>query len=226
MNPFEISELFTNFNKPYPDSNHFVHVTKNASSREKLEIVRLWLSEGIPYAFKSYPILYETIRGWLASKIDVHPKQITLIGSARIGYSLSPPPKLGKPLNSESDLDFSVISRELFVKCMNAFRLWTKDFSEGIVSPKNPKERSYWESNLEGVPKNINRGFIDPYKIPLRDRYHIAQKVEQAVYMLKEKLKKTTNKPITTKSSIRVYKDWQAFIRQLGINLNYALNRV
>lgn len=225
MNPFEISELFTNFNKTYPDPKHFVHVTKNANSREKLEIVRLWLSEGIPYAFKHYPILYETIRGWMASRIDVHPKQITLIGSARIGYSLSPR-ELGKPFNCSSDLDFSVVSRKLFIKCVNAFQLWTNDFSEGIVLPMKPNEKFFWKINLEVVPKNINRGFIDPYKIPLRDRYQIAQKIEQTVYMLKEKLKKTTNKPITTELSIRVYKDWQAFIRQLGINLNHALNRV
>ena len=98
------------------------------------------------------------------------------------------PPGLGKPLNSQPDLDFSVISRNLFCKCVNAFRLWTKDFSEGIVSPMNAKEKFFWESNLESVPKNINRGFIDPYKIPLRDRYHIAQKVEQTVYMLKEEI--------------------------------------
>lgn len=226
MNPFEISESFTNFDEPYPKPKDFVQVLKNAIPREKSEIVRLWLSEGIPYAFKHCPLLYETIRGWLANKLNIHPKEITLIGSARIGFSLAPPPALGKPFSRDSDLDFNAISEKLFKQCAKAFRLWSGDFSKRVVSPRHSTEKFYWDTNFKTVPENIKKGFIDPYKIPTFDRYPIAKKIQNAIWMLHEKLKITDNAPRARKLSVRVYIDWSAFIRQFIINLTYAIKEV
>jgi len=226
MKAFELSESFADFYEIYPAPKDFVQVAKHATFKEKHGIARLWLSEGIPYAFKNYPILYETIREWLASKIDIHPKEITLIGSARIGYCLARPSEFGKPFNAKLDFDFSAISEKLFNQCVEAFRSWSEDYSKKVVSPKNRKENFFWDRNLEIVPKNIDRGFIDTHKIPLRDMYPIAQKIRQAMWILQEKLKQTANAPIASKMSIRVYMDWHAFIRQLEINLTYAINAI
>jgi len=226
MRSFELSEQFINFDEIYPESENFVQVAKKASYQEKLEIACLWLSEGIPYAFKQCPILYETIRGWLARNFDIHPKEITLIGSARIGYSLAPPPELGRSFNINSDLDFSIISEKLFVQCTEMFRQWSEDYTKKIVLPNNPTEKYFWDYNLEFVPKNINNGFIDPHKIPLRDRYPIVQKIARVRWLLQKKLKLTKNAPVAVKTSFRVFSDWKTFIRQIIINLNHTIKAI
>lgn len=223
MLPFEISEKFRDFNKLYPECEHLVQIIKSATYNENLEIARLWLSEGIPYAFKNCPILYEKMRGWMALRFGIHAKEITLIGSGRIGYSLAPPPKLGKAFNNTSDLDFSAITNKLFDKCVFAFALWSDDFSKGIVSPMNSAEKFYWEENLKTVPNNISKGFIDPYKIPLRDKYKIAQIIENTLWMLKERLIRTKFAPQIKRATLRVYKSWDAFLNQLRINLSSSL---
>jgi len=92
--------------------------------------------------------------------------------------------------------------------------------------PNNPTEKFFWDNNLILVPSNINSGFVDPYKIPLRDRYPIAQKIAQAKWLLQKKLKLTKNAPIAFKTSIRVFSDWVTFIRQIMINLNYTIQAV
>jgi hypothetical protein len=226
MLPFEISEKFGDFNKLYPECEDLIQIIKSGPYYEKLEIARLWLSEGIPYAFKNCPIIYEKIRGWMAYRFGIHAKEITLIGSGRIGYSLAPHPKLGKAFDSTSDLDFSAITNKLFDQCVYAFDLWSDDYSKGIVSATNSAEKYYWGENLKTVPNNISKGFIDPYKIPLREKYKIAQLIESTLWMLKEKLMRTKGTPQIKRASLRVYKSWDAFLNQLRINLSAALTKI
>ena len=226
MRPFDISDSFDCFNVPYPLPADLLQAVKSSCYLEKLGVVRQWLSEGVPYAFRERPILYEMIREWLGSEISVHPKTITLIGSGRIGYSLAPPPDFGRPFDPQSDLDFSAVTNSVFDQCVEAFARWRDDYSEGNVSPNNPRERYYWDHNLKNVPQNIQRGFIDHWKIPLRPRYHIAQKIENAMWKLTEKLKVTQECLTVKKASIRIYKDWNAFTKQLAVNLDRVVMKI
>lgn len=220
MRPFKISEDGKRLKNTYPCPEELRSVAKSVTDSEKLGVVQQWLSEGIPYCFRECPLLYEEIRGWLAREIEIHPKEITLIGSARIGYSLAPGGDYGRPFNDCSDLDFSAISSVLFKNCVAAFELWFDDYRNGRISPRNPIEKSYWKDNATRVPNNIRRGFIDPYKIPTLKRYRIAGDIHDSLYRLHKKIKMTGYAPRVSGVSIRVYKDWSVAIRQFKINFS------
>jgi len=223
MQPFLISEPRKQLVDPYPDMDRLRTVSCAVSLRERECITRLWLSEGIPFAFRDLPISYEVIRGWLAERLYVHPKNVTVIGSARIGYSLAPYPNYGRPFSQDSDLDFSIVSKDLFSKLSEEFYKWRNEVEEGRLHPTE-SQRRYWYASIECLPNTIRRGFIDPNKIPyIAKRYPIAQRIGNTMWLLREKLNITQDVPKVKKASIRVYRDWAAFMAQMKINFENML---
>jgi hypothetical protein len=109
MEPFKVSQHLSALVDNYPDANILIDVAKNGGNQSKTAIARLWLSEGIPFSFKQNPALYESVRDWLGTRLDVDPKEISLTGSGRIGQSLAPK-KLGANFSEDSDLDFFIVS--------------------------------------------------------------------------------------------------------------------
>ena len=191
-------------------------------SRESL--VRLWLTEGIPFAFRERPALYEAMRGWLGSILGICPKEITLVGSGRIGFSLAPP-QYGRMFSSESDLDLSVVSPSLFDNFSKSFAQWEADYKAGIVQPRDSSERFFWDENIRWVPRNFTKGFVDANKIPTWKRYPIAQSVGNAMWLLKRKLEITEGAPKVRNTSIRVYNSWRDLVARVSLNLYYALSQ-
>jgi hypothetical protein len=216
MEPFQISDYSKVITGLYPDADKVKNALTIMDREERVRFLRLWVSEGIPFAFKEAPMLYEAIRGWLAVQLNVHPKVVTMVGSARIGYSLAPPPSYGLPFGSNSDLDFVVVSDKLFHDLSVEFFKWKSDVNNGYVQPRSDTEQKYWEDNLGRLPLNITRGFVDAKMIPYWYQYAVAQKIGDIMSKLINKLKTTHHAPITNKASIRVYLDWNAFIDQLN----------
>lgn len=195
-----------------------------ASTRHTRDAVaRLWLSEGLPCAFRDCPGVYEDIRGWMSSRLDVHPKQITLVGSARTGYSLA---NFGKQFGEHSDLDFCVVSAELFGSFSRVFDAFSEDYRSGVVQPRNERERMLWDENLRFGGRNIPQGFFDADKLPTFDRYPLAQRVGQTMWALKSKLEITPGAPRVRRASIRLYRDWRSFIERLTLNLRSVANGI
>lgn len=223
MQPFNLTTQGINFNKKYTTAQELIKAVKSFNFHEKKGFLHQWISEGIPFAFKDTPLLYESIRLWLASLLEIEAKEITLIGSARIGFSLSPPPDYGREFGDHSDLDFSIISYKLFNKCMSDFDNWAKDYKGGKVVPNNSREKYFWQQNLQEVPKQFNRGFIDPYKVP--NRYPTISKINDTLWKLQEKLKATEIAPKVKNASIRIYSDWSAFSRLLKINFEHVMSK-
>ena len=144
--------------------------------------------------------------------------------SARIGYSLAPPPEFGKPFGEHSDLDLSVISPLLFERLVEAFRLFASDYRSGALAPRNDHERMLWDANLEFAERNIPRGFFDASKVPNFERYLAAQRINQAMWALRKKLEATAGAPTVRHASTRVFRDWQCFIDRASLNLRWALS--
>lgn len=203
----------------YPDAEKLQEMLSHISRHEREVLVRLWLTEGIPYAFRECPAIYEEVRGWLANRLELHPKQITLLGSARIGFSMARSPQFGREFNDKSDLDFAVISTGLFGKFERMFSKFEQDFSSQKISPRHESECRYWKSNIDFGKKNIPLGFFDANKIPYFKQYPIAQKVGQAMWALVTKLEVTDKAPESKKASVRVYKNWECLINRVSLNL-------
>ena len=207
----------------YPNSNLFKDTYTKSTEEERIGIIRLWMTEGIPYAFKNNPILYEDIRAFIARQISIHPKEVTLVGSARIGYSLSKK-EWGNPFDNNSDFDFMVVSDDLFGKIVKEFQAWANDIASKRILPNTSNEMSYWLENIEYLDGKIPRGFIQIRFLPYNINYPSVKKCYDAIWLLKKRLDITATIPSVSDSSIRVYSSWKACIRQLHINFNSALN--
>jgi hypothetical protein len=220
MRPFNIPAAIEGVRDLAPEKELLLSVIQRADIDTRLHLAGLWLTEGIPYCFMQRPGLYESFRRWLARRLNVQAKEITLIGSGRQGFCLSPGNNIGRPFSEHSDLDFTVVSPSLFAQLVSAFSRWKADYSAGVVSPRSEREKFYWNANLASVPNGIKRGLLDPYKIPTWSRYPEAQKVAQTAYEAMYKLRITPDAPKTRRVSIRIYRDWDSFIQQLAVNLS------
>lgn len=214
-----VPQLSSHF--PDPDDLRIALQGESKSVREV--VARLWITEGFPAAFQHMPSVYEDMRGWLANRLKIHPKEITLIGSARAGYSLSPPPEYGRRFSDNSDLDLSIISGSLFASVSATFSKFAADYKDGVVKPKNANQEKYWPNNINFGLHNIPKGFFDPDKIPNLDRYPLAKEVSGAMWRLHERLKVTPGAPIIRGASVRIYKDWNCFLNQVTLNLKAAV---
>ena len=223
VRPFAVDPPLLHLPSPFPSPEELRAALSGGTRRGREIFVRLWLTEGPPSAFRDCPAIYEDLRGWLSAQLNVHPKEITFVGSARIGYSLAPPPKFGKPFGEHSDLDLSVISAPLFERLVESFSSFADDYKKSFIRPRNDRERTLWDANLEFAERNIPRGFFDGWKIPNFNRYPVAQQINQAMWALLKKLEATPEAPTARRASTRVFRDWQCFIDRASLNLRAAL---
>jgi hypothetical protein len=219
MEPFKVSTHLATILNSYPDAKSLIIAATNGGEQSKIAIARLWLSEGIPYAFRNKPALYESVRGWLSTRLGVDPKEIHLTGSARIGQSLAPT-KLGAIFGENSDLDIFIISSNLFERMKADFNHWSYEFEGGLVRPTSERERIFWTDNNQRGPKLIQRGFLDSKIVPNRSSYPTIKNIAQTMWLLKEKLDITENAPHVKSASIRCYVDWVTYVRQMVISLS------
>jgi len=203
----------------YPPLEQIRALGDQSERRSREAFVRLWLTEGIPFAFRDCPAIYEDLRGWLAARIGVHPKEVTLLGSARLGYSLGGGSNLGQPFGPRSDFDFGIVSSRLFTRLCDLFEAWKHDYANGAVRPRHKRECHLWDANLHFGRQNLPQGFFDPNKIPTLDRYPLAQELGQSMWVLLEKLKQTPDAPIPKRASIRVYDGWNSLVERVSFNL-------
>lgn len=219
MEPFKVSPHLATLLNSYPEAKLLVEAATHGGEHSKAAIARLWFSEGIPFAFRNTPALYDVVRAWLGTRLDVDPKEINLTGSARIGQSMAPH-KVGKTFGEHSDLDLFVISHSLFDRIKNDFNNWSYQFEAGLVKPKNDNEKKYWIDNNKRGQGLIQRGFIDSNIVPNYDTYPTVQNISNSMWLLKGKLDLTKDAPVIKSASIRCYKDWGSYVRQMIISLS------
>lgn len=225
MKSYTLSDTALKLKGTYLEPIEMSSAILNLTHEELYGFVQLWLTEGIPFLFRNCPFVYENMRLMLAKRISIHPKQITIIGSARIGYSMAPI-EFGRAINNNSDLDFTIVSESIFENCKTEFLSWESDFNNKIVLPKNEKERNYWIANVKHVPGNIYRGFINTYNVPSYPQYPTITQINDSSWRLIKATRKILNDFNIAKISFRVYKDWDHFINQMVFNLNYSKDKL
>jgi len=224
MNPFSITELNGESYKRYPSPCNFLMSIEKLSVDEIAPYLRLHLFEGVPYFLRDNPIVYEMAREWLSHKLDISPRDVFVIGSSSIGFSMAPPPNFGNSYTDKSDIDLAIISSGLFNQLVNSFTDWKRDYESGSVQPQTT-EINYWDDNKKTVPKNIARGFIDTYKIPNRKCY-VSSDINNSLWQLGEKIRITIEQPAKINVSARIYKDWHSFSKQFQLNFNRTRQKI
>lgn len=224
MTPFDLSILPKAAFDRYPSPVELLQYSRQLSKLELTGYLRHQVTEGIPFVFLNNPLLYEVVREWLSKKLEVHARDVTLIGSGRMGFSMAPAPDFGAPYTTASDLDLTIVSAKLFAELKQTFDQWKNDYDVGTVKPKSIREEGFWNDNLQRLPSNFSNHFVDTYKIP--NVYSKTISINSVLWELSRKLEATSSFFIAPKISARVYKNWEAFSRQFMVNFNRAISNV
>lgn len=217
--PFNLTDSAKLLEGTFPDKNYILNHLPLLRPNELDGFISLWLLEGFPHAFKSRPMIYDLAKNWLAEKLNINSNQVLLIGSGRTGYSLSPNDKFGRPFSNNSDLDFAIVSDQIFESLRVAYFKWRSDYLEGRVSPKNANQLKFWEDNRNRLQWHLQNGFINHDKIPYYPEYQPAGRIEDALSELTKKINQTDGSPNIKKTTLRVYRDWESFKSRMKFNL-------
>jgi hypothetical protein len=87
------------------------------------DLVRKFVFGGTPFAFRHNPELGRILKRHLCSSLQVSEANLTIIGSAKTGFSLSPD-GFPRPFHDGSDIDVLVVDHTLFDKLWRAILEW------------------------------------------------------------------------------------------------------
>lgn len=100
----------------YPTPAEFFQRLESASWSELNSLVDFFLFEGVPFAMEDWDE-YCRFRREISDGLRINAKSIVMVGSGRMGYSLSPneqKKKLWKPFGDHSDFDVVVVDHRTF----------------------------------------------------------------------------------------------------------------
>ena len=94
----------------YPSPQEFREILL---STEPDDVAKRHVFDGTAYAFRSRPKAFVLLRSHLSESLGVTEENIVVVGSAKIGFSLSPD-NFPRRFNPFSDIDVVVVDEELF----------------------------------------------------------------------------------------------------------------
>lgn len=194
---------------------------KKDFEEDAARFVRLWLTEGIPFAFQQFPIIFETSREELALRLDISSREVSIVGSARAGYSFDPN-KFGVEFaHGKSDFDFFVASEDLFKRLKLDAETWISRYRANVAIPTKAHEIKYWPGNADALPQNIRNGFISSWMLPLYDRYEHAMQLNDALVNFQANLNERLPREYraSKKMGVRVYRNFDAAVRKITADL-------
>lgn len=209
----------------YANPNDFKNYYRNVSGNEVKSLVRHFIVNNKPFAFKDRPMLYEQLTQYIADKLNIAATEVKLIGSAKTGFSISPQPGYGKQFGSHSDLDFSIVSIKLFEDLEKEFINWVDLYESGKIEPRNPTEKIYWEQNVDSGNRQIEMGFIDTKFIPNRELFLLTKTINNSMWHIKNSLE-LNHKIFLTKATSSIYKDWNSFAARLNRNTKHVMDKL
>jgi len=166
---------------------------------ELVMFIRAYVQERTPAAFASEPMLWESVREWFAARLQVHPREIGLSGSAQSGFSLKATNR-GTPFNpNSSDLDLFVVSESYLTRLNRELR--------AFVSCKSNNHN--FSAQIQTVENQLRMGYVDLNQIPANhDMYPLlaAAKNDVSIIIDRLKLHNFNLKP----SHLRVYSSWKS----------------
>lgn len=220
----KLSSIAMSIDDIFIEPTKFVEKYKLLPCDEQESFLSHFIVNNKPFAFNNHPLIYEQIIRYLSKQIDIPVTDIKLIGSAKVGFSISKE-EFGKIYTTGRDMDFSLINERIFLMLENEFTNWLSSFNSGLLIPNNPNQARYWSENKSSVPLQIKRGFIDTYKIPNLVEFPKAKAINNSMYMIKKQLFDVHEIQIKG-ASARVYKSWNTFIRQIKLNTEAVLKDI
>jgi hypothetical protein len=157
---------------------------------------------------KNHAEFYDDLKIFMSEKLEIHINNIAIVGSAKLGFSLTPTEeKAFKNFHDKSDMDIVVVSSDLFRKCWSAYldvaktervpyyNMVTGNIFRKFVALKNIEFNNdffrQWKGRMEPCQKELQVVYDVPNEINYRiyeswedvERYHV-----QGLEKLKEML--------------------------------------
>jgi hypothetical protein len=224
-NYITLSKTASAISNPYSVPADFKTYYNSIDYKEKKSLVRHFIVNNIPFAFKDKPMLYEQITQYIADKFYISPTEVKLIGSAKTGFSISPLPDYGKTFGQHSDLDFSIVNEDLFNVLDEEYNNWSDLFKQKQIQPYNNTEENYWYQNLDSGQRQLNRGFIDTHFIPNREQFSTTRKINNSLWLIQKFLDEKHGIKVK-KVSASFYKNWTTFTGRLNTNTESVMKKV
>lgn len=180
-------------------------------------VVQKYLLDGTAYFFDTTPSIDEFIfKKEIASSLNVHLRNIAIVGSGKLGFSLKPDraderfyPFKKFDQDHRSDLDIAIISNRLFDSQLVKLYEYTNRYT-GL---------NWWPGQARGKKSMTNyllKGWIRPDFLP------IGYKISDEINNTQSKYKMTFGRDV----NIGIYKSWYFFesyhennIRNINLNL-------
>jgi len=86
-------------------------------------VVKDYIFEGVPYAFRDTPALMKTLRSYLSGALGIKDENTIIIGSAKTGFSLSPD-AMFRQFSDNSDIDVLVVDERIFDEIWQIVLKW------------------------------------------------------------------------------------------------------
>ncbi len=128
------------------------------------QIVRKYITYGNTYVIAESK--YFELKDLVSEYFDIHPSQVIIVGSGKLGFSISEnkvkdPPKLRyRYFGDDSDIDVAIISEKLFDK------IWEEVYDYY-------GEKGFWYS-MPAFSKYLFQGWIRPDKLPPSKKFKVA----------------------------------------------------
>lgn len=122
-----------------------------------IDIVRKHIISGDCYILTSEK--YFDLRSEVAEHFNIHPNEVLVVGSGKLGFSIAPK-KRYTPFGNESDIDVAIVSSYLFDQMWQAAYKYSKDMGA-------------WDTKIifEGY---LFQGWIRPDKFPPSRQFNIS----------------------------------------------------
>lgn len=153
-------------------------------------LAKRYLHTGLPFVFINEPHKYLSFREAVGRIFDVLPQQISVMGSARFGFSLSPKKQTkngAKTIDENSDLDLVIVSSEIYQEVLedlvsytyNVTREYEKILNDHKNQDKEISIKTQSMSSLHGRARSLYHGYVRPgdldYDSELRNRLYAMQ---------------------------------------------------
>jgi hypothetical protein len=123
---------------------------ENIIQRHTKEIYQEYLLSNSVWYFENFkkvsnPNIYDEFKRYISRNLEIHPTNISIVGSGKIGFSTSPK-KMFKPFSEESDLDIVLVDNRKFHFYWNEYL--------------NQYKKGSWIFNYQEVSSSVFRKFI------------------------------------------------------------------
>lgn len=216
-----LSETAKSVKGEFLTANTIKETYNELSADEKEALLMHYMINGTAFLFKNCPLLYEQLIRFISDRMKVCVNDIKLIGSTKLGFTMDPQ-DYGRKITEKSDLDFTIISNELFIRFQNENMKWSDAYSNGELQPKQG-EVKFWQENQRVNKRNIAKGFIDCKKVPtIENLCPYSIKMQKALELIIEQLSLKYSIQLSN-ANVRIYKDFESFLKQLKLNTNSLL---